>query len=547
MTRIFKLGAACALLMTFGCNPAAPFNNATGNEGGVGETTTTDGAASDGNNGSGNETSTASFGFSGQISASPAAKRRPRAQAADNENFLVIAASNESGKVYEAATDADGKFTLELPESEKGGAFIVTIVNPDGQAEGPVLMDAAGQTGVTGVAITKATSLGIIELPEDPTRAPIRVGTDNTIGGQLAPDFQARLDANGVPVGVLSRGKGDGADGPAAGAKNPMDGDQDGLIDLYDADNDGNGIVDDFENVLDFGALPRNSGIRVNFFMNLKINEAGADVYYNGAETEIAERRKEDTVITFEVLDESASGRQITGVRLAKWPAPPYLGDMTVTRDLGTGPQTMLWGALDYAFEEAGDRWQAWAVAHKTVNAGDSFGVVIDFDDGTSLKMIRMINYVFTNIPRLMNHGAPGNLTAYAGGAVSFDGTQDVVLEFQPPVDETGAYLTGMDYFFEFFYNAAGDGAQVQQNVDWDATFGGTPPADFQNGKFVVTADELGALSGTNTYTVTLPAELFVDAIAHTDGSTTTIGNYKIDIAAQKGGNAAVMLGFQKQ
>jgi hypothetical protein len=205
-----------------------------------------------------------------------------------------------------------------------------------------------------------------------------------------------------------------------------------------------------------------------------------------------------------------------------------------------------LWSTMDFELTSADDRHHAFIVPHGLPDAGDTFVIELSFSDGSTQTYSRMLNYVFYNVPRLVNFGAPGDMQAFAAQQpIEFDGAQNLVLEFNPPVDETGAYLTAMNYEFEIFYYAAADGSQVQ-NVDGDATFADAIAGfSTQSLEFVVTADEL-SLSGDDTYTVELPAEMFVDSVITSDGDTVEIGSYKIDIAAQRNANAAVMLQFRK-
>lgn len=489
------------------------------------------------------------FGIAGSLKIAPTAKRMSMSNGSEySAGYVVYASSDQTGENYEGETDDEGKFSIDIPKDEAGNTFVVTIVNPLGHAEGPVILGSDGANGVTGFSLNESTTLGAINLPDDPGGAGIEAGEDNTVGAQLNPEVAARLDDAGVPVGVASIGKGEGADGPAAssgggGGAGKLDADQDGLIDIFDADNDGNGVVDDFEGAIDFGGITPLAGVNPNFFMNLKIAEEDADTYYSGTPDEIDAALSIQTVITFEVVPEPTS-KEIVGVHLAKFPAPAYLSGATKMVDTGSGIVEELWSDSDYAFDKAGDRWQAFVYANDLIEAGDLFAVIVDFADGTSVKYRRMINYVFKNIPRLVQHGTPTDQSSYAGGTVEIDDAQDVVLIFEPPIDETGAFLTDFDYFFEFFYV---DGSNQQiQNADWNATFGGTPPVGFDNGKFVVHAADLGALSADGTYTVTLPTELFVDTIVRNDATTEAVVSYKIDIAAQNSGNAAVMLPFVK-
>lgn len=504
-----------------------------------------DGATDDSTGGDSDGQSTsddAAFGVSGRISASAAAKARARLDGTDSESgFMVVAASNETQEIYTAITDDSGDFKIDLPDTEKGSTFIFTIVNPDGRAAGPVLVDESGTTGVT---MESHASFGLVQLPDDPDGAPILAGADGDVADQADPNVGARLDAHGVPIGVPSLGKGADAQGaPSANAAEALDSDRDGLIDIFDADNDGNGVVDDFEAATDKGAIRPDAGYHVNFFTNLKISGSDATVYYGSDAAAIDAAVAEQTVVTFEVVPDAGATKTITGVRLASSPAPSYLADFDLMTDAGSGLSYQNWKSLDYRFSYSGDRWQAFAVPHAVMNAGDTFAVVVEFDDGTAVKTTRMINYVFKNIPQLVNSGTPGSLTPYSSGDVAFDAAQDLVLEFKPPVDETGAALTGMDYFFEVFFQ---DATHAQINdIDVDVTWP-TLPANFNGQFYFVSRDSLSALSSHGTFTVTLPKEIFAAAVVKNDSTSVAVMGYQVDIAAQNGGNAALKLNYVK-
>lgn len=477
--------------------------------------------------------------ITGRIVSGGPAGARPAAQAVA-ARYVVAAQSADSQEIYYAGTDQQGNFEIDIPDSEQGSEFIITLLNDDGQPAGPIVFHQDGDQGLIGLDVDRAVALGDVELPGDPAGAPILPGAAFDGDDLVSPDLSARLNEAGVPVGVPSVGK--GADAQTDDVDDgSIDRDHDGLPDFVDADNDGDGIADDFDTDGGEDAAATPEGVHLNFFMNLKISEERADTYYNGSDEQRAEALAHDTVITFEVIETSPSGPAISSVHVIDSPAPPYLPDMTV---LGSGE---LWSASDYAFDNA-ERFQAFIVPNALINAGDTFVVQIAFDDGTTAQYWSMINYVFTNIPELVRYGAPGSLTAYtAGNGIQFDGSQDLVLEFRPPVDETGAYLTGFTYFFEIFYNDPG-GAQ-QQGINGNATWP-SPPEGFDADRQVyeVSPEALGDLSADNTYTVTLPKEIFVGTLTLDDGSVVDVGSYKIDIAAQNNGNnAALMVTATKQ
>lgn len=484
--------------------------------------------------------------LTGKVNATAVNAKRKNASLDANEKYTIVAQSAETGEIYRAETDTAGDFALDLPEDEAGNNFSVAIIGPDGKAQGPVMYGAQGDEGMTGLTLENAASLGTIELPEDPSAAPIMSGADGDAGEQVNDHAMIRLNGDGAPIGVASLGKGDDADGATDNDPSmAFDQDRDGLLDVIDADNNGNGIVDELEGG-DVGGIPDDAGIRLNFFMNLKISNEQADTYYEGTQTEIDAARADHTVITFEVLPDGPNARTPVAIRALEVPGPSYMSTATVLAQ-GGGNTSTTWKSLDYAFNEGNDRFEVFVVPHAVVEAGDTFTIEVEFEDGTTEQFSRMINFVYKNIPRLQKFGEAAGLTDFDGTQpIVFDGSQDLTLVFNPPPDENGDPVTGTDYSFEIFYNDSSN-MQLNGQIDKAATFPTAIPGfNSQNTAFVAAAADMTYDENDNTYTVTLPKEIFVDNV-QTSGGAVAVDSYKIDIAAQSsGGNAAIMLQFEK-
>jgi len=497
--------------------------------------------------------------LSGQLNPGQSTKPRTRMQATDpTYPFTIVAQSDQTGTVYTTETGPDGTFALPIPPEEAGHSFVVTILGPDGRAVGPVVFetDTTGTLGTTGLTMQRDADLGTIDLPDDPTTAAITPGADGDAAELADPAIAARLNEAGAPLGLGTVGKGAKTLAERTRTGGVADADEDGLVDLFDADDDGDGVIDDLDKGDEWTGVP--DDIHVNFFMNLKIAASQAQTYYTGSEEEINKALSQQTVITLEVMSEPGATRAITGARLLETPGPVYLPIGTLLTDSGTS-EPVLWKDTGYVFTFRGDRFEAFLVPNAVMDAGDTFTLEVTFDDGSSVRVSRMINYVFKNIPALVEYGSPSALAAFditdpaANGTpeapLKFDGSQDLVLVFRPPPDETGTPITGTDYSFGFFFNGA-DGGQLNPDIDKAATWP-TPVADwttYQGLSFRVTADDLGTLSEDGTYTVTLPKEIFVDQVVLNDGSTADVTSYKIDITAEvPTGNAALMLTFVKQ
>jgi len=495
--------------------------------------------------------------LSGKLNPGQAAKTRPRMQAEGEQYpFTIVAQSDQTGTVYRVETDADGTFQLELPEEEAGNSFVVSILGPDGRAVGPVMMGSADGLGVTGLKMDRDADLGTVDLPADPAASPILPGSDGDAIELADPALTARLNDAGAPVGLASVGKGADSQAAQTRAGGAVDRDQDGLIDLLDADDDGNGVIDDLDKGDEWTGAP--DDIHVNFFMNLKIQASDAQTYYTGSAEEIAQALSQETVITFEVMSEPGATRAITAAHLLETPGPAYLPIATLLNSGGTA-EPVLWKDAGYAFTQQADRFDAFVVPQAVMNAGDTFTLVVAFDDGSSVQVSRMINYVFKSIPALVEYGTPTALVPFditdhaANGTpqapLILDGTQDLVLVFRPPPDETGAPITGTPYTFGVFFNGS-DGGQLNSDIDVAATWP-TPIAGWaqhQGTSFEVSAEQLGPLSDDGTYTVTMPKEIFVDQVVLRNGSTAQVASYKIDITAEvPTGNAALMVTFVRE
>ncbi len=476
------------------------------------------------------------------------------ADVTDLTQCTVVAVSNETGKVYRGSVNADGSFLIDIPDSEAGNTFIQTILGPDGKPLGPIVLPSSD--GATGIAANGEMDLGTISLPADLGASAILAGTDGNVGADdIDADTRIRLDGNGVPVGVNSFGK--GADSLLSGgsAGSGADRDKDGLVDLFDADDDGNGVVNDFEPGRAAWVILPGGDVRPSFFMNLKIGVEDAAVFYTGTDEAKNAALAARTVITFEVVPEPTATRTIASVRMLEIPAPSYLPTATVLAP-GPGPAP-LWSASGYAFNLEGDgRYDAFVTPQAVMSCGDSFTVEVAYTDGTSEQFTRMIAYVFKSIPAFVQYGTAGSLKTYDPNGASetgrgddpmlFDGSQDLTLVFRPPTDDTGAPMTRLDYQFGLFFYRA-DGSQIN-GIDAAATWPTPVPGLSMGTSYNVSASSL-TLAGDGTYTVTLPKEIFPDSVVLTGtGEVVPVASYKIDIAAQcPSGNAAIMAKFAKQ
>lgn len=429
--------------------------------------------------------STGSLMLSGRINPAQAAKHYPRLQGTEGEYpYTLVATSDQTGEVYRADTDPSGEFSIDIPDSEAGNSLVVAVVAPDGHALGPILVDQTAGDGVTGVAMDQPADLGTVSVPDDPSQQPISAGSDGNAAELADPGVYTRLNESGAPLGVDSVGKDQDAVIDASQLSGAADQDHDGLVDGFDADSTRSGVVDDLKPDAEIGAGP--ADCYANFFMGLHVEPEYAQTYYAGTPDEVAARLKVDTRIHLGVGTNNLATRQITAARLLETPGPAYLP--TAVYAGPDGPDTRTLREDGYVLENEGTHpgapghgpsWGVHLIPLEVMQAGDIFTIEMTFDTGEVGQYSRMINYVFKSIPRLVRAGAAGSLHDFdvtdpaMNGTpehpILFDGTQDLVLVFNPPKDETGAYITGMDYHIEVFFVGSGPGAG-QLSLDFAAT-----------------------------------------------------------------------------
>ena len=191
-----------------------------------------------------------------------------------------VATVNEQGKVYRGDIQEDGTFRVELPQSEAGNPMVVVVLGPDSRPLGPVVFAARDHTGYISLKTSRAINLGTVKVPTDLSLGRIDQGEDSDVGdNEVTTTAMARLNANGVPVGQLNFGKGPEAIAPGL-SLHALDLDLDGMPDVFDADDDGNGIVDDFEPGAASWKVPEGSTYRPHFFVDLTVPLERSAVYY---------------------------------------------------------------------------------------------------------------------------------------------------------------------------------------------------------------------------------------------------------------------------
>ncbi|MCK4797333.1 MAG: hypothetical protein KAT05_08120, partial [Spirochaetes bacterium] len=172
--------------------------------------------------------------------------------AASSGTQMIIAQSNQTGKIYYGFTDSEGNFKIEGNESdiqdETDNSFIVSVIGSDGKPEGTLAFDQPdASTIITGAKFSgDQINLGTIDV--EGSSGILTPGSDGDNTADIKDDNIKALAVSGDLAGMSNFGKeGDSKDIDLGGQNSKADGDYDGLPDVIDADDDGNGTIDDFE------------------------------------------------------------------------------------------------------------------------------------------------------------------------------------------------------------------------------------------------------------------------------------------------------------
>jgi hypothetical protein len=149
-------------------------------------------------------------------------------------DYSVVAIDNISGKSYHASTDATGAFSLSLPST---ASYEISLVNSDAKYFGPMVMvgGAVSTEVVMGVRPVSDASLGDIVV--DASKGMAKPATEPLA---LASFWDTAEATAGTPKGTLYCGK-ERLSGIIT-REGSADMDRDGIPDIFDADEDDDGI-----------------------------------------------------------------------------------------------------------------------------------------------------------------------------------------------------------------------------------------------------------------------------------------------------------------
>lgn len=450
------------------------------------------------------------------------------AKAKDFTGYRIYAMAKSTHKVYYATVSIDGSFSLTV---EQNGSYILTLVRSDSHVAGVLSPGALGNdTVVTGIKTGASSAVDIGSFVLDETKGVASAAGE--LSAVMDSSLKARA-ASGKIVGQGNLGKGAEAKLTAGNSVNTQspDQDDDGLVDALDADADGDGVVDEIQS----GELAvTKSGKASACIKNISVLMSLKIAYENSNTFDT----KKDMVLALEVTPaNSTCAADISKVELLN--GPSFLATAAISASasgyVGAYPTAgILWtnvsvGSYDMVSmtppSDTTPHWVIWLVPNGTVTAGDSFHFKVSYKSSHEEHFVKMLDYVFTDIPRLLTYNgnaAPAPMAGGSGSSINAAavGRGDLTLTWSRPKDETGAEISALVYVFTV-HSFSSSGSELESSQCTSVSDAG------------------------GTLAVTLSASSCLPAVT---ASGTAIAYYQIDIAAvSTAGDVSAQLFYVKK
>ncbi len=370
--------------------------------------------------------------------------------------YLVVAQNADSGALEYASADSSGRFEFTLPSNQ---TYTINVIDADAQYTGPmVVSDMGGSQAAMGLSLSSTLELGDVLVNTTtgkiaPTSA---VGTGHVAAGQVA-----RTDANGAPLGVGNAGKGSAANYSGT-LQAGFDSDKDGLPNFVDADNNGNGVIDE----LDPGSGVTTESVTDNARIDSVDVYTSLNLSYDNVQNFSPAQH---SGLEFLVTPDPSVVSLIDSVAVTSIPAQYANAEFIEAQTVNgvTYPDHAKWRTASYGLGyiaaaqalSGKDQWSAYIRPLVLPQPGDMFVFRVNYSDGTYDEFSRMVNYRFSTIPSLESYQLAGDVVRAAPAVNSppspftLVGTTEITLNYGRPTDEDGNVLTGFayEYYIELY------------------------------------------------------------------------------------------------
>ena len=349
--------------------------------------------------------------------------------------YSVVAVNNSTGQTYYSDTDSAGDFSISVPE---GSSYQVSLINSSSQYFGPVVMsgDSASVEVVMGITPSSNTDLGQIVLDNAKEMA-----QPSTAPTSILNSSDTASATSGVPKGAGNNGK---TTLTGITTRSGSDMDQDGIPNLFDADEDNDGI--------------RNGVASITF--------AGATVVSNTVETVMAcsniwadhgttDPAKDLIMYRINVYAKTGMLNDIQSVRAISVPAT--IANTAIVWSGSTGDPSgyptdgTLWQTENYDLYKtttfADNQWIVLIIPKADMEVGDTFTIRVTYTGGSYQDFFITTSYVLTDWARILLYN---NLTMPTTLGVATDpvtyNSNNLTIRFSKPLDEDGNLLDGLSY-----------------------------------------------------------------------------------------------------
>jgi len=349
--------------------------------------------------------------------------------------YDVVAIDNSSGQTYNAETDSSGNFSINVPE---GSSYEISLVDGNANYFGPVVMmgDSSSPEVVMGITPTTDTSLGQIVL--DSSKSMAKPATEPT---SIIDSSDTAVATNGVPKGANSNGK-DELTGITT--RNGSDIDKDGIPNIFDADEDNDGIRNGIASTPVAATISSNTVEAVFITSNIWADHGTTSSAEDIIQMRIQVAPKSgmlNAIVSAEVIGVPTS---IANVAII-WDASS-LGAPT-----NYPAENTLWSSVNYKLYKtttlSNNLWTVLLIPKAIMNVGDVFTIRVHYGPGNYQDFFINTAYVMTDWSKISTYNG---ITMPTTQGVKSDpvifNSNSLQIVFSKPLDEDGNVLSGLTY-----------------------------------------------------------------------------------------------------